>query len=116
MNHEHFKSLLQRDKTFLKELYESNSKAKSKNILNFATDAELNTLAKYFYFVSNGIIPIKKQNFDAIDKKNVSFVKKHFEKKAAVQRITQASRKEKLRIFSKVVVSFNHFLAPLFVE
>ena len=114
MNKEHLKSLLQRDKTVLKELYLSNSKSKSKNILTFASDSELNTLMKYLHFVSNGVIPIKKHNFEAVEPKYLSAVKKHFEKKASLQNNLNSNRKNKLSVVIKLIPSFNHLLAPLF--
>lgn len=114
MNREQFKSLLQRDKIFLKELYESDSQAKSKRILNFASDAELNTLTKYFHFVSNGEIKIKKQNFDALAKRHLNLIKKHFEKKSNAQNLIQTSRKTKISLIFKLLPVLNHLLAPLF--
>ena len=91
MSHEQFKSYLQRDKLFLKELYESNSVAKSKNLLSFANDSQLTTLIKYIHFVANGEIKINKKNFDSL-------------------------RKDKIKILLKLVASFSDLLAPLFVE
>ena len=116
MNQEQFKSLLQRDKIFLKELYESNSKAKSKNILTFATDSEINTLIKYIHFVANGIIKIKKQNFDAIGQRHLSFSRKHFESKSSLQRLNQLLRKDKIKLLLKFIPIYNHLLAPLFIQ
>ena len=115
MNKEQFKTYLQRDKTFLKELFESDSVVKSKRILTFATDAELNTLIKYLHFVSNGEIPIKKNNFEAVSKKYLSVIKKNFEKKNSLQQLLQNSRKIKLVLLIKIVPSFSNVLAPLFI-
>ena len=114
MSREQFKSFLQRDKVFLKELYESDSQSKSKRILNFASDAELNTLTKYFHFVSSGEIQIKKQNFDALAKRHLNLMKKHFEKKSNAQNLIQTSRKTKLSLIFKLLPILNHLLAPLF--
>ena len=115
MNKEQFKTYLQRDKTFLKELFESDSIVKSKQILTFATDAELNTLIKYLHFVSNGEIPIKKNNFEAVAKKYLNVIKKNFEKKNNLQQLLQNSRKIKLILLIKVLPSFSNVLAPLFI-
>ena len=114
MNQEQFKSILQRDKIFLKELYESNSRAKSKNILTFATDGEITTLVKYIHFVANGIIKIKKHNFEAIAQRHLSFSKKHFESKSSLQKLSQSNRKEKMKVLLKFIPIYNHLLAPLF--
>ena len=115
MNKDQFKTYLQRDKTFLKELFESDSVVKSKRILTFATDAELNTLMKYLHFVSNGEIPIKKNNFEALDKKYLKLIKKNFEKKNSLHELLQNSRKIKLLVLIKVLPSFSNVLAPLFI-
>ena len=69
MSHEQFKTYLQRDKNFLKELYSSDSKAKTKNILTFASDGELNTLTKYIHLVCNGEIHLKKRKLFISPKK-----------------------------------------------
>ena len=114
VNQEQFKSILQRDKIFLKELYESNSRAKSKNILTFATDGEITTLVKYIHFVANGIIKIKKQNFDAIGQRHLSFSRKHFESKASLHKLNQCGRKDKMKVLLKFIPIYNHLLAPLF--
>ena len=116
MNREQLKSCLERDKTFLKELFESDSVAKSKRILNFANDAELITLIKYLHFVSNGEIPIKKQNFEAVQKKHLKNIKTNFEKKTNVQQLLQNSRKEKVSRLIKLIPSFGNLLTPLFRE
>ena len=116
MSHEQFKSYLQRDKLFLKELYESNSVAKSKNLLSFANDSQLTTLIKYIHFVANGEIKIKKKNFDSLGNRVFALVRKNFEKKKALHNLNQSVRKDKIKILLKLVASFSDLLAPLFVE
>ena len=115
MSHEQFKAYLQRDKIFLKELYTSDSKAKTRKILTFASDSELNTLSKYIHLVCNGEIHIKKQNFDSLDK-DLRFIKKVFEKKPALQKLNQLPRREKLKNFFRLQNVFSHLLFPLFNE
>jgi len=56
MNQERMKALLIRDKAFLKSLYSAQSSPSAKNILNFTSDAKLNTLVKFFHMVTNGEI------------------------------------------------------------
>ena len=115
MSHEQFKAFLQRDKMFLKELYVSDSKAKTRKILNFGSDSEINTLSKYIHFVCNGEIHIKKQNFDSLEK-HLRFIKKVFEKKPALQKFNQLQRREKLKQFYRLQNLFSDLLAPLFNE
>ena len=115
MSNAQFKTHLQRDKTFLKDLYKSDSKSKSRKLLTFATDSELLTLIKYTHFVTNGEIHIKKKDFDALGK-FIVFLKKNFEKKASFQRIYQMTRMQKLKVLSKFLTHFPHLLAPLFEE
>ena len=115
MSHEQFKTYLQRDKNFLKELYSSDSKAKTKNILTFASDGELNTLTKYIHLVCNGEIHLKKENFSFLQK-NLRFIRKTFEKKTALQTLNQQPRKEKLKALFRIQTTFQHLLFPLFNE
>ena len=114
MNREQMKQLLQRDKQFLKELYESESVSKSKRIINFASDGELNTLCKYLHFLSNGDIKIKKHNFEAVSKKQMFLIRKSFESKKVTQNFFQTERKRKIQILLKLISAFSHLLAPLF--
>ena len=111
-----FKALLIRDKQWLGELYLSSNVLQSKRILNFATDTKLDTLIKYFHFLSNGAIKIKASSFDSVRKSHVSFIKKHFESKAGLNRILQAEREEKLKLLRKLGASFPYLLYPLFNE
>jgi len=108
--------LLHRDKTFLKELYESDSIVKSKRIINFATDSELNTLWKYLHYLSNGEIKIKKEHFEKVKETHIRFLKKNFEPKKSVQNLNQMPRKNKLQKFYKLTKNFTHILAPLFKQ
>lgn len=116
MNKEQFKATLQRDKQFLKSLFESDSVIKSKRILTFASDNELTTLSKYLHFISNGEIPIKKQNFDVLSKKHIQLIRKAFENKFTLQTFLQKQRKEKMLLFIKLLRSLPQLLTPLFRE
>ena len=116
MTPEQLKPLLHRDKVFLKELFISDSAAKSKRILTFASDSELNTLCKYLHFLSNGAIKIKKVNFENITSRKMSIVKSHFESKKNFQNLNLFMRKDKLKVLLKLVPCFSDLLNPLFVE
>lgn len=116
MSNEQFKAALMRDRLFLKELYESNSQANSKRLLTFANDSQIVTLIKYLNLLSNGVIKIKSDNFEALEKRHLSAFKKHFERKAAMAKILQSDRKTKLKLLTKFCTVFPHLLAPLFKE
>ena len=114
MNKEQLKECLIRDKLFLKELYESDNQGKSKRILQSSDDAQISTLLKYFHFLSNGEIKIKKVHFDSVDKRYLVHIKKNFEKKAVLKNLMKNSRKEKLKVLLKLSPKFAFLLAPLF--
>jgi len=116
MNHNQMKSLLQRDKEFLKNLFKSDSIQKSRRLINFATDSEITTLMKYLHFISNGEIPIKKENFNALEKRHLQLIKKKFVNKQSLFQALQLSRKDKLQILLKLIKIFPHLLSPLFRE
>ena len=116
MNKDQFKECLIRDKLFLKELYESNDQAKSKRILQSADDSQISTLLKYFNFLSNGEIKIKKIHFESIEKRYLVHVKKNFEKKAVFKLLMKKTRSEKLKVLQKLSSKFGFLLAPLFNE
>jgi len=107
------KPLLLRDKEFLKSLYDSNSVSKRKNILYFASDAQLNTLVKFLHFVSNGEIKVRKEDFDELSKSQVQLIRKHFESKAALKRLLK-DRHQKLLNLTKLAPVFHSLLYTLF--
>ena len=107
------KPLLIRDKEFLKSLYNSNSVSKSKNILYFASDTQLNTLVKFLHFVSNGEIKVRKEDFDHLSKSQLQLIRKHFESKAALKRQLK-DRAQKLQSLSKLAPIFHYLLYTLF--
>ena len=109
-----FKNFLIRDKEWLESLYTSTNTLQAQRLLNFATDAKLDTLIKYLHFLSNGAIQIKKANFEAIPNNHLRWIKKHFETKVALTRGLQLPREEKLKRLRRLVNSFAHLLYPLF--
>jgi len=114
MNPDQMKTLLIRDREFLKSLYES-STPKARNLLNFASDAKLNTLIKFLFMVSNGHIKIKREHFDSLSNHHhVKLFKKHLDTKAGLQRLLSAERKAKLQYLYKFSACFNELLFTLF--
>lgn len=116
MTPETFKPLLERDKTFLEELYCSQSSANSKRLLNFASDTKLNTLIRYFHFLSNGEIKMKKEHFEKIPRRLIHQLRKSFEKKAGLKRLIASERQPKLKLLFKFLSMYQELLYPLFNE
>jgi len=114
MNEIVLRSLLLRDKQFLKELYECQSTSHSKTILNFASDAKLNTLIKFLFMVSNGHIKIKKEHFDKLSGRHIKLFKKHLDSKVGLQRLLSEDRKSKLQYLYKFNTCLSHLLYTLF--
>ena len=82
MNKEQMKSLLIKDKSFLRSLYDGPNPLKNKKVLNSANDSQLNTLIRYLHFVTSGQIKIKKENFEKIVADNkLKLIKIKVEKK-----------------------------------
>lgn len=114
MNAPLMKSLLLRDKEFLRELYKCESASHSKTILNFASDSQLNTLIKFLYMVSNGHIKIKKENFSKLSTGHLKHFKKHLGSKAALQRLLSSERRTRLQYLYKFNGSYHDLLFTLF--
>ena len=85
-----------------------------KRILTSASDAKLDTLIRFLFFVSNGEIKINKKSFDKLEKKHMNHIKKRFEKKKAVQSILKAERLEKIKSLLKLLLVLPHLLSTLF--
>jgi hypothetical protein len=117
MSEETMKRYLIRDKAFLRELYEGSNKQRNNQILYFASDSKLNTLIRFLHFVVNGIIKIKRENFEIIEKnKKLLILKRNVEKKAAFTRLLQSERSAKLTFLRKLSSIYSALLYCLFNE
>lgn len=118
MNKEVVRNLFIRDKEFLRNLFETNGNcSKAKQILNFSSDLELNTLIKFLHFLSKGEIKIKKKNFDAIIQSNkLGLIKKSVESKAAVKKLLGTDRQSKIVFLRKLSALYYNLLFCLFNE
>ena len=117
MNQDQMKSLLLRDKGFLKLLYEGNNPLKNKKVLQTAEDSELNTLIKYLHFLSNGEIKMKKENFQRIqDGHKLKLLTKKVETKSAVYRLVKSPRKDKIKFLNQLLNLYSPLLDGLFNE
>ena len=114
MSRDQMKSLLLRDKEFLKELKTSDNVTRTKKILQNASDAKLNTLIRLINFICNGQIPIKKSNFEKVKSNHLNIIKKNFEKKTSLQALLIDERAVKLKILLKLSASYEFLLSPLF--
>lgn len=114
MDKQRFKQMLVRDKQWLKELYESDTDINIKRLLNFASDAKLETLMKFIHLISNGEIKMTRENFDKIEKRQLKIIKKEFESKRAIKRLLQSERSVKIRQLNKLVKSMRLLLFTLF--
>lgn len=108
------KALLLRDKMFLKSLYTSENTANTRNILYFANDSQLNTLILFLHMISNGVIKVKKEHFDALEKRHIKLIRKNFEPKVSLQGILRGDRKVKVQLLQKFASKFHDLLYTLF--
>ena len=114
MNQQHLKSLMLRDKEFLKELYSSDNSNRSKKNLQNASDAKLNTLVRLIHVISNGEIRVKKKDFEVLSSRHLNHIKRVFEKKSSYQAILAQERAAKLKALMKLISVFSALLSPLF--
>jgi hypothetical protein len=66
--------------------------------------------------LTNGEIKIKKENFDQIPSKNLKFLKRQLEKKAALSRLLKSDRSVKLKVLKSQVSLYSYLLYCLFNE
>jgi len=114
MNQDRFRQLLLRDKEWLRDLYQSDSTSKVKRYLNFASDSKLDTLIKFIHLLSNGVIKMTKENFSAIGKSYLRFIKRNFEAKKAVTLLINSERTVKLSKLNKLAAVLKFLLYTLF--
>jgi len=103
ISNEQMKSLLIRDKAFLKSLYDGPNPLKNKRILNSSNDCQIDTLIKYLHFVANGIIKIKKENFDQIKEDGkLKLIKTSVESSTKLKKLLKSERLLKLKFLNKL--------------
>jgi hypothetical protein len=110
------KSLLIRDKQFLRELCEDQDFQKKKRILNAANDSEINTLIWFLHYLSTGEIRLKKEHFEGITTHKISLIKQKVESKHNVTLLVNGNRSQKLLFLNKLITFFPYLLYPLFNE
>jgi len=116
-NREGMKSLLIRDKGFLRELFEGPNPLKNNRVLKGASDSQLNTLLKFLHFLSNGEIKMKKENFEIIERANkLKLIKSRVEKKKQLTTLLKSERKDKLKFLNKLCNLYSALLSTLFNE
>lgn len=115
MNIEGCKSLLIRDKQFLKQMYTGPNVLKNKRILISASDNEINTLLKYLFYVVNGEILINESNFEALKKqKKLKLLQKTLEKKKDYLLIVNGPRTNKINFIIQLSAVLPNLLFGLF--
>ena len=112
---EHMKSLLIRDNGFLRELYEGQNPIKNKQLLLYANDSQLVTLLKFLYFLSNGLIKIKKENFEKLPLRKLNLLKKTVEKQTKLYEMINSDRKVKTKFLLQFVNCYDALLDCLFI-
>jgi len=117
ISNEQMKSLLIRDKSFLKSLYEGSNPLKNKRVLNSSNDCQLDTLLKYLHFVANGIIKIKEGNFDQIRQDGkLKLIKTNIESLSKLKKTLKSERALKLKFLNKLSKIYSPLLYILFNE
>ena len=115
MNEENLKSLLIRDKQFLKSLFETSNVFKNKHLVNTADDAHLDTLIKYLHFVTNGKIFINRQNFEVIRKtKKIKILQKFVESENSTLMLLNGTRRQKVQFLLKLTSVYVNLFYGLF--
>lgn len=113
---EQMKTLLIRDKPFLKDLYEGTNSLNKKRLLMFANDEKLDTLIKYLHFLATGQISLKKDHFNQLTLRTVNLLKRNVEKKPKLLFLIESDRNVKLKFLLKLTNVYNLLLDTLFNE
>ena len=104
-----------RDKEFLRELYQVQSRLSNNRILTSASDTKINTLIRFLHFLANGEIRIKKENFELIQgNKKLNLIKRNVEKKAALARLLKSERDTKMKFLKQLSAIYSALLYCLF--
>ncbi len=113
---ETLKSQLIRDKAFLRDLYDGPNPLKNRRLIFAATDAQLNSLIKFIYYVCNGKITIDALDFESIKKKKtLAFLKKKTDNKNQVQELLYKEIQLKKELLLKLSIIYPNLLSTLFV-
>ena len=98
------------NKTFLMELYNSNSMT-SRKLLVSANDTQIKMLLQIIYCVTNGLIPLNKNSFQGLSlSRKTKFLSKNFGSKVSLKNALKGSRKEQHDVLFKLASAFPHIL------
>lgn len=115
MNHLELRQLLIQNKSFLKAIYEAESIKQKKSLLLNSSIDEVNILLHILFSITQGNIPIKRENFELLKKsKKLIFLHKQFENNAKFNKIMSATLKEKISLLMKFISVYSTLLFPLF--
>lgn len=115
MNRNDLKLLMVQKKEFLKNLFLTKSTKALKSILLSAHLEDLDLLLNILFFITQGDIPIKKVNFQILQKtKKISILHKYFQSEKHFKKILISPLKEKTMILIKFLPVMSNLLYPLF--
>jgi len=84
------------------------------NILNHATDSELNTLLKLLHIINQGHIPLKQKHHELVVRSKREKKLHQFESRSFLRQKLLASREEKLKLLKQFAKLFSILLYHLF--
>lgn len=113
---EQMKTLLIRDKSFLKDLYEGTNIANKKRLIMFASDEKLDTLLKFLHFLATGQISLQKNHFEQLSLRIINLLKRNVEKKPKLLFLIESDRNMKVKFLLKLCNAYNLLLDTLFSE
>jgi len=108
------KSEILHHKVFLHTLYKGNPRQNANLIAN-ANDSALNTLIKVLHLICNGIISLRKHDFQILKKsKLLNFLNSYVNTKDSYVKLLLASREDKIQILRKFSALYNSLLYLIF--
>lgn len=116
LSKEQMKSLLIRDKGFLKQLFEGDNIAKNKRLILYSNDLQLITLLKFLHFLATGQITIKKENFEKLTPRILKLIKKNVEKQTKLYDLINSDRQLRVKFLLQLCKFYNILLECLFIE
>lgn len=115
MKHLELRNLMLQNKPFLRALFESQQAKNTKKLLLESSEEQANLLIRILFFITQGEIPIKKQNFEILEEsKKLLLLHKHFQTELKLNKLLTSTLQKKIIILFKFVSVFHNLLYPLF--
>ena len=115
MNNQELQNYMKQHKSTLKILFKAKTNQQKKNILLNLSLIEVNVIFHILFYITQGVIPIKKHNYQILEKsKKLALLYRFFENDLILEKNLALPLKEKIGLLLKFVPVYETLFHPIF--